>query len=208
MPTHRPHRVLGALVLGLSLTLTATACGSDSDPEPTTALSSTQHNDADVSFATDMLQHHAQALSMVDLTAGRPLDPAVARLADDIRSAQAPEIENFVDWLTAWGEPIPETMRDHANAGHAAGDMADSMKGLDADMPGMMTAEDMTALEDAADADFQSRWLEMMIAHHEGAVEMARTEIDGGRHRPAVELAKTIVDSQSEQVDTMKGLLR
>ncbi len=206
MRAHRPRRALGALVLGLSLTVAVTACGSDSSPEPTTALSSTEHNDADVSFATDMIQHHAQALSMVDLTVGRSLDPEVAGLADDIRSAQAPEIETFADWLTAWEEPIPETMRDHANAGHAEGDTAESMEGMDSDMPGMMTADEMAALEDAADSDFQSRWLDMMIAHHEGAVEMAQTEIDAGRYGPAVELARSIVSSQSEQIDTMKKL--
>ena len=70
----RPARLLGTLTLGLALTLTA--CGND---EPTndasTKVSETDHNDADVAFATDMIQHHAQALSMVDLTVDRTWTP-------------------------------------------------------------------------------------------------------------------------------------
>ena len=79
-------------------------------------MSETDHNDADVAFATDMIQHHAQALSMVDLTEGRTLDPEVKQLAEDIRATQAPEIEKMADWLQDWDEKVPATMRDHSNA--------------------------------------------------------------------------------------------
>jgi len=144
---------------------------------------------------------------MVDLTRNRPLDPEVQQLAEQIRDAQAPEIETFTDWLTDWDEEIPETMRDHANAGHDMDDMGDSMEGMDSDMPGMMSADDMTALKDASDADFQTMWLEMMVEHHEGAVEMAQTETEDGQYKPAIDLADTIVSSQTEEIDTMKGLL-
>ncbi len=61
-----------------------------------------------------MIPHHAQAIEMVTLTQGRPLDPAVEDLANQIRDAQAPEVETMVDWLTAWDEQIPETSIDHA----------------------------------------------------------------------------------------------
>ena len=107
--------------------IVAAACGNDADGGDTSAqVSTTEHNDADVAFASEMLQHHAQALTMVDLTMGRGLDPEVKQLADDIRSAQAPEIETFTDWLTDWDEEIPSTMRDHANADHEDGEaMAD-----------------------------------------------------------------------------------
>lgn len=129
---------LAALALGLSLTLTA--CGSDGTETPaarTSQVSNREHNDADVEFASSMIQHHAQALAMVDTTVGRDLVPEVAALADDIRAAQAPEIETMANWLKTWHEDIPETVRDHANADHGMdgmdeGDMADT--GMD--MPG------------------------------------------------------------------------
>src|SRR5688572_7498836 len=85
-------RALSALALTLALAGGVTACGDDTnDTAGTTELSTTEHNDADVTFATDMIQHHAQALSMVDLTLDRPLDPGVQALAEDIRAAQGPE---------------------------------------------------------------------------------------------------------------------
>ena len=57
----------------------------------------------------------------------------------------------------------------------------------------MMTSDDMGALEDASDAEFQTMWLEMMVEHHEGAVEMAKTEQGDGQYKDAVDLAGDIV---------------
>jgi uncharacterized protein (DUF305 family) len=206
---NRPFtRALGAAVLATTVGLGAAACGSDDDTSSAaTEPSATEHNDADVAFASEMLQHHAQALSMVDLTLKRPLDPQVTELAEQVRAAQGPEIETFTDWLTEWDEEVPETMRDHSNAGHEMGEVGESMEGMDASMPGMMSAEDMTALEDAPDDMFQAMWLEMMIEHHAGAVEMAKTHAEDGQYRPAVDLAGDIVASQSAEIETMKGLI-
>lgn len=199
-------RVLSALALSLALGGVLAACGGDTDPVETAQISTTEHNAADVAFASDMIQHHAQALSMVDLTLDRNLDPEVQGLAEGIRAAQGPEIETMADWLTAWGEDVPETMRDHVNSGHDSGDMSERMDGMD-EMPGMMTADEMSALENASDAEFQDMWLQMMIEHHEGAVEMAETEQEDGQFKETVDLAGQIVDSQTQEIDTMKSLL-
>jgi uncharacterized protein (DUF305 family) len=208
--TKTPTRALSALALALTLGAGLTACGDDSDaasPGGSAEVSTTEHNDADVTFASDMIAHHAQAISMVDLTQDRPLDPQVQALAEDIRAAQAPEIETMADWLTQWDEEVPETMRDHANAGHDMDDMDDS-DGMDhGDMPGMMTADDMDALENASDEEFQDMWLEMMIEHHEGAVEMAETEQEDGQFKDAVDLAGQIIETQNAEIDTMNDLL-
>ncbi len=194
---------LGGLTLGLALVLGA--CGADdSASDAGVRVSTTEHNDADVSFATDMIQHHAQALTMVDLTAGRTLAPEVQQLAEDIRAAQTPEIEEMTDWLTSWGEDIPETMRDHTNADSDSGDM-ESMDGED--MPGMMTRDALDELDNASDAEFQDMWLEMMVEHHTGAVEMATSEQDDGQYASAVDLAGQIIDSQTKEIETMNGLL-
>lgn len=192
--SHRPvRRALGALALVLAPALTATACGGGDEPS---SSSSTGHNEADVAFATGMIPHHAQALSMVDLTLERPLDREVAELAEEIRAAQAPEIETMTDWLQAWDEEVPETMRDHANAGH---DMDE--------MPGMMADEDMAALAGASDAEFQRMWLEMMVEHHQGAIEMAEAEQADGRYAPAIELAGEVAESQTAEIERMEQLL-
>jgi uncharacterized protein (DUF305 family) len=198
----RSRICLAAIAVALAGLFALAGCGDDEEPtnETRTASNGDEFNDADVAFATDMIQHHAQALSMVDLTLDRPLDQKVQKLAEDIRAAQGPEIEEMTDWLTAWDEPVPETVRDHANA-HGDGDLDMG------DMPGMMSAEEMAALEDTPDAEFQDLWLEMMIEHHEGAIEMAATERSDGHFEPAVQLAEAIESSQTDEIEVMQGLL-
>jgi uncharacterized protein (DUF305 family) len=196
-------RTLRALA-AIGLVLTLAACGEDDGGSSDSARSSrTEHNAADVAFAADMIQHHAQALSMVDLTMDRRLDPEVQALADDIRAAQAPEIERMSDWLEEWGEEIPETVRDHANA-HGDGHDAGATGG---DMPGMMSADEMAELADAPDAEFQEQWLETMKEHHEGAVQMAEAQQEDGRYRPALDLAEEIATAQTEEIETIDALL-
>ncbi len=157
-----------------------------------------------------MIPHHAQALVMVDLTRGRELSPEMTELTEAILAAQGPEIELMVDWLTDWGEPVPETMRDHANAGHGTDghDMGGSDMGdAGAEMPGMMTSEQLAELEAAAGQEFETTWLEMMIEHHQGAIDMARDEQRDGAHGPALELAESIETSQLAEIDHMEELL-
>jgi uncharacterized protein (DUF305 family) len=198
---------MALLVRGILAALTAllvlSGCGRDEPSESVgqthTASTGEQYNDADVAFATQMIQHHAQALSMVDLTVGRTLDPEVAELADGVRTAQGPEIEQMTDWLRDWDKPIPETVRDHSNAhgdGHA-----------DSDGPGMMSADEMERLDDARGEDFEQLWLEMMIEHHEGAIDMARDHRTEGLFPEAVALAEQVVAAQEDEVETMKELL-
>jgi uncharacterized protein (DUF305 family) len=190
----RHLHTLAAVVAALALILAGCSSEESSD-------GGRSFNDADVAFATDMVQHHAQALSMVDLTLGRELSPQVADLAEEIRAAQAPEIETMVGWLRDWDQPVPETSRDHANAHDGEhGEMA-------ADMPGMMSAEQMRELEKASGEEFESLWLSMMIEHHQGAVEMAEQVLEEGKHRPTAALAEEIIETQRAEIEAMEGLL-
>jgi len=199
----KKYTALAGLLAALSM---LAACGNDDDEsehEIHTAANGDRFNDADVTFATDMIQHHAQALAMVDLTIGRQLDPEVQQLAEDIRMAQGPETERMTDWLTDWDQPIPETVRDHANAhGDGDGDMD-----MNSDVPGMMSAEEMAELEAAQGEEFEQMWLERMIEHHEGAIEMAQVEKSDGNFATAIKLADGIESSQQDEITTMQSML-
>jgi uncharacterized protein (DUF305 family) len=81
------------------------------------------------------------------------------------------------------------------------------MGGDHGDMPGMMSSTEMSDLESASDAEFETRWLQLMVEHHTGAVEMAEAERSGGRYGPAKELAGQIIASQSAEIEEMRGLL-
>ncbi|MEU1602222.1 DUF305 domain-containing protein [Micromonospora matsumotoense] len=151
---------------------------------------------ADVLFAQMMIPHHQQAVRMSELAGSRAADPEVSRLAAQIRAAQAPEIATMTGWLTGWGRPVP-------SGGPADG----HLPGMDHGMPGMMSDADLVRLEGATGRDFDRRFLTMMIAHHEGAITMARQELADGRHAGARAMAQEIVATQQGEIDTMRKIL-
>ncbi|TYP88640.1 DUF305 domain-containing protein [Blastococcus xanthinilyticus] len=174
----------------------STASSSESSATAdTSADDATAHNDADVAFVQGMLPHHEGALRMAQLADGRAYDPRVIDLANRIEAAQGPEIETMTGWLEAWGEPLPED--DMGGMDHGSGGM---------DMEGM-TEEDMTALDSTSGAEFDRMFLEMMIPHHQGAVDMAETEIADGSNPDAVDMAREIVESQTAEIEEMQTLL-
>lgn len=163
--------------------LTLAACGGD------------DHNDADVTFAQEMIPHHAQAVQMSDmLLAKDDVDPEVVDLAEQIKDAQAPEIETMSGWLEQWGEDVPAT------------DMG-SMDMDSMNMDGMMSSEDMSALDAAESTDAAQLFLEGMTEHHQGAIEMAEQEVEDGEAPEAIDLAETIIDSQQAEIDEMEQLV-
>ncbi|MEU0880935.1 DUF305 domain-containing protein [Lentzea sp. NPDC005914] len=144
---------------------------------------------ADIAFAQKMVPHHEQALEMAKLVPSRSSDDKVRDLAQRIEKAQDPEITRMNSWLKEWGAP---SMQDHS--GH--------------DMSGMMSGDDMAELEKVTGAEFDQQWLDMMIKHHEGALEMAKTELDQGKDAEAKKLAQAIIDGQQQEITEMKGLLQ
>lgn len=199
------------LFAGLALgTLLLAGCGDSSDhpaggahgstPSATASFgpaASGPHNAADVTFATDMLPHHAQAVEMSDLALGRDTDARVQALARQIKAAQAPEIAAMSGWLTGWGAPVPELAMT-GMTGHGAEATG---------MNGMMSADAMTALDGAKGTDFARLYLSGMVEHHRGAVAMAETELTAGTNPEATQLAQSIIDSQNAEIATMTTLL-
>lgn len=170
--------------------------GSDSDsPSATASAKAGDHNDQDVSFAEEMIQHHRQAVEMADLAADRASSQEVKDLATKIKGAQDPEIKTMSGWLTSWGEEVPADM-----SGMEGHDMS-------SDMPGMMSSEDMDKLEKASGAEFDKMFLEMMVKHHEGAIEMAKAEKTDGKYGPAVKLADDVITAQTAEIEQMNKML-
>ncbi|NJP92489.1 DUF305 domain-containing protein [Nonomuraea sp. FMUSA5-5] len=164
--------------------------GGSSAPAATTASAqpSAAFNDADVMFAQMMIPHHEQAVEMAELAPGRAADPEIKELAAKIKAAQDPEIRTMRGWLAAWGKAAPE-----GGMGH--------------DMPGVMSEDDMTRLKAAKGAEFDKLFAQQMIAHHDGAIAMARTEQSSGSNPEAKELAKTIETAQRAEVEQLRKIL-
>jgi len=170
---------------------------------PTATQNAQVHNNADTMFAQHMIPHHQQAIEMSDVVlAKQGIDPRVTELANQIKAAQGPEIDQMQGWLKQWGTPqMPMPSGDMSGHGSMPG-----MPGVTG-MSGMMSEEDMAALQNAQGVEASKLFLTQMIAHHEGAITMAQDEIKSGQYPAAVELARSIVTSQQKEIDTMKGIL-
>lgn len=207
-----PLRLATAVTAAVTLSITLVACGGGSDDGPAagaggsgaavppTAAAEVEgpHNDADITFAQDMLPHHRQAVEMAELAPDRAEDPEVVAVAEEIAAAQEPEIATMTGFLEAWGAEVPA--EDMSMEG------MDGMAGMDG-AAGMMSPEDMTALGSAEGAEFDELFLQMMVEHHEGAVDMARAELDEGENPAAQDLAQRIVDTQESEIERMQDLL-
>jgi uncharacterized protein (DUF305 family) len=149
-------------------------------------------NADDVAFATNMIPHHQQAVEMSALVADRSTNPELIELAKKISAAQQPEIEIMKVFLVQWKEN-PDTGSAHGGHGGT--------------MAGMVDEATMTRLESLNGAEFDTLWLESMISHHQGAIEMAKAEIANGENVDAKGLAQTIIDTQQAEIGQMKQML-
>jgi uncharacterized protein (DUF305 family) len=178
--------------LATALTLSACSGGTpgaevSGDAGMTNAPSaSVSFNEADVTFAQGMLPHHEGAVAMSDVILAKDgIDQSVLDLATEIKAAQEPEIAQLTDWLAAWG----------ADEG--------GMNGMD----GTMSSDDMMALANASGVEASKLFLEQMTVHHQGAIDMAQTELNDGQNTDAQALATAIVTTQADEIVVMTDIL-
>ncbi len=188
--------------LAIAASFTLTACSGGAAPEEPATTSEEQEqttalpddvNEADVAFTSGMIAHHEQAIEMSDIVLEKTgVDERVVTLAEEIKAAQGPEIEQLEAWLDEWG--VDEDVAEGGHAGHG-------------DSGGMISEEGIEALE-AADGPAASKlFLEQMIEHHEGALAMAEPEVADGENAEVIELAQTVIDDQTVEIAHMQDLL-
>lgn len=183
------RRILPMALVALVLALAGCGGGS-ADP-----ASGPSGHAQDVAFAGATLRLHAESLTLVDLTLGRPVPPEVSTLAEEVRAEQTGQVEALADLLTGWGEEVPETMRDHLNAEEKGG----------AELTGVLDPQRLEELERASDAEFAGLWLAAMSDVHRAIVEAARTEIDRGTDPDALALARTIRKGHEDRLTRMSA---
>ena len=155
---------------------------------PGASAAAANHNAPDTMFAQGMIPHHAQAVQMSEMMLKKPgIDAKVTALAGRIKAAQGPEIDRMTGWLRDWNEST------QMPGGHA--------------MSGMLGDDELKKLDAATGTEAAKLFLTQMIAHHEGAVEMANAEVRGGKNPEAIKLAKDVAASQTDEIKEMKDLL-
>ena len=204
------RNTVATVLLAASVMGGLAACSSHSDEAAGggAATATAAGSASDVAFAQSMMPHHQQAVEMADLALDPKSDasPQVKALAKQIKAAQDPEIQQMSTWLAQWGasSAMPSASGDGgdmAGMDHGGHDMG----GIT--MSGMMTAEDMAELSGASGKAFDTLWLQMMIAHHEGAVQMAEQVKAGSGNPEVTALADSVIAGQTQEIETMQNLL-
>ncbi len=186
-----------ALLAGCGNSGNDTMTGHGGASSGTSATTEAGHNADDISFAQQMIPHHAQAVDMAKMVPDRTTNAKVLDLAGRIQKAQDPEIQQLTAMLTKWGS-APASEQSMPGMDHG------SMGGGD----GMMTGEEMAQLGGAKGDTFDRMWTQMMIKHHEGAIQMARTELSKGSSSEAKALAQKIIDAQQAEITEMQPLAK
>ena len=148
---------------------------------------SSAYTDDELMFASMMIPHHSQAVTMSDLALANTTNPEILSLATAIRDAQAPEIAQMQSWLD-------ESNYSESHAHHM-------------DMGGMLSDEELVELSAATGPTFDRLFLKGMIAHHEGAIEML-SMIKNSTNSEVKKLSADILTSQSAEIEAMKALLK
>jgi uncharacterized protein (DUF305 family) len=223
-------RVLG-VGLALALGVTLTACGGGTTQSSTTSPASSpaattgattaagsatspaaadEHNAVDVMFATMMIPHHQGAIEMSDLALSQASTAPVKDLAARIKAAQGPEIELMQSRLDQWGAAVPMSGASE-DMGHGMAHGTSTTIETTVDdfgMGGMMSMSeaDLAALQAASGVDFDTLFLQQMIVHHQGAIDMAEVEIAQGRNPQTLALAEAIKAAQTAEIAEMQQL--
>jgi uncharacterized protein (DUF305 family) len=159
-----------------------------------------KYTDADVRFMQGMIHHHNQALQMVAMIATHTKTPQLISMGQKIQISQSGEIEAMKEWLTARKQEVP-MIHDDGSAMTSHGNMAA--------MPGMLTPEQMKALDAARGAKFDELFLTGMIQHHKGALEMVADvrAAGGGKETNIGDFLNEVDNDQRMEIVRMYGLL-
>ncbi len=207
-----PARRAALVAAGLIAAVALAACGSDTggggagpvkSSGGTSSKPGATFNSVDVMFLRMMTPHHQQAVEMATLAQTRAADPQVKQLAARIKASQTSEIATMNRWLTAWGQPSMKPSDHDMSAMPSGGMMPSGMPS----MPGMMSSAEMARLKAATGKDFDEQFLQMMIVHHKGAIQMARAEQAYGSNPDVKAFAGRIINDQQAEIATMQKML-
>ena len=192
-----PH-IVGVLAMAAATGLLFTGCGhktgSTAAPAPPAARSAPaisppqQHNQADVVFLQNMVLHHTQAITMSQIARNQASAAQVKDLAARIEAEESPQIQQMNALLTEWAIPAPATTGGTAPTSGGVGQ---------GQLPGLVSG-----------AGFDRAFLEMMIVHHQDAVDLSQIELTQASNPATRDLAQLISSTDQAQISEMQTLLQ
>ncbi len=197
--------ILGtALVIIVAFVAGLLAAPSTSFPDNTSA---------EAGFARDMQTHHQQAVELSTILRDRTEDEEMRLLSDDIALTQQQQAGQMYSWLTVWG--LPQAAAEPSMTWMMGSDLSSADPTLRGNsrnlpgesMPGLAAPAQLAELKASSGVSAEILYLQLMIAHHKGGVEMAQALLDQSDNRVVVNLAKNMVVAQQSEIDYMTQLL-
>ena len=164
--------------------------------EEASDLTGIEYTEADVKFMQGMIAHHAQAITMTDFLTTRSQQKEMQDLGKRIALSQEDEIKMMQEWLGANDQDVPALDAHHGHDGML--------------MPGMLTVAQLKRLEDTDGVDFDRLFLELMIAHHQGALLMVDELLatpGAAQESTIFGFTSDVTSDQSMEIDRMGGML-
>ena len=166
------------------------------DSETAIAIANTSYTAADVDFMQGMIIHHYQAFLMSEMATSRTNNQTILDLAGRIDISQQDEISFMENWLLDMGQTVPDPSKSNHMHHHK--------------MMGMATPEQMQQLSQSDSTDFDRMYLNLMIKHHEGAIDMVDrlNEYPGSAYDPQLyEFVSDLTNDQGVEIERMNGIL-
>jgi uncharacterized protein (DUF305 family) len=210
----RTSRVLVYAAAALVLLLVGAAVGMLLTLSRTESTAAPDAGSVDVGFAQDMRVHHLQAVTMAGIERDRTTDPVLRGIAYDIESTQLAQLSEMSGWLTVWGQPnLPAPGAAHMGwmsegGTHSHSDGAGGKTtGPVQRMPGMATTEEINKLRKLSGGELDVLFLQLMLRHHQGGLEMAQYAAEHAAEGYVRNLAQKVVSSQDNEVRLMTAYL-
>lgn len=167
----------------LAVSVALAACGDDDESAGGGATTTAAGNGVDRAFVEEMIPHHESAVDMAEIATERGQSDFVRSLADDIIRTQNAEISTM--------RTIASEL-DSAGVEPQAGAMGEHGGGMDTDVSSLRTAD-----------PFEQAFIDMMVPHHQSAIEMARVVLDQGESAEVKQLAEQIIAAQAREIRAM-----
>jgi uncharacterized protein (DUF305 family) len=223
-PPSRASRILVYVAAAVVLLLVGAATGMLVTLSQTEPAGPPGPESVDVGFAQDMRVHHMQAVTMAGIERDRTTDPVLRGIAFDIESTQLTQLAEMGGWLTVWGQPdlpapgalhmrwmFPEGSHEHGDAAGTPTIPVHVMPGMSTGprrvMPGMATTDEINQLRKLSTPELDVRFLQLMLRHHQGGLEMAIYAWTHAQETYVRNLAQKVMSSQQNEIALMTQYL-
>lgn len=213
-PPSRASRILVVTAAAIVLLLVGAAIGMLITLSQAGSTAPPDADSVDVGFSQDMRVHHMQAVTMAGIERDRTTDPIMRGIAFDIESTQLTQLSEMAGWLTVWGQPdLPPPGAAHmgwmseGGKHHHSDGAGGTTTGPVQRMPGMATTEEINKLRKLSGKELDVLFLQLMLRHHQGGLEMAQYAAEHASEGYVSNLASKIVSSQQNEIALMTKYL-